>query len=198
MPIHSQHRSMGGFVGLVLGFALVAATLAASAQDAAGARLDQMVAVERQDFGVAATRQLHTGAMHGPTPTSLPGGQLITTKGLVALVQGRQAPFVLFDVLGQPEMLPDAVPAAWLAQAGSFDDAVQLQASQVFAQHTRGRMDTVLVFYCLSRECWMSYNAALRAIAAGYGNVLWYRGGLEAWKLAGLPTQPGQQGAASR
>ena len=39
----------------------------------------------------------------------------------------------------------------------------------------------------------MSYNAALRAINAGYTNVKWYRGGIEAWKAAGLPTQPAPQ-----
>ena len=47
---------------------------------------------------------------------------MVTTKGLVALVQGNQAPYLLFDVLGQPEMLPNAIPAAWLAQAGSFNN----------------------------------------------------------------------------
>ena len=35
----------------------------------------------------------------------------------------------------------------------------------------------------------MSYNASLRAINLGYTNVLWYRGGIEAWKQAGLPVQ---------
>jgi 3-mercaptopyruvate sulfurtransferase SseA len=39
----------------------------------------------------------------------------------------------------------------------------------------------------------MSYNAALRAINLGYTNVLWYRGGIEAWQQAGLPVQPAQQ-----
>lgn len=194
MSIRSQQKPMGIIVGLALGVALAAVTPAASAQDTRGAKLDQMTPMERQDFGVPPTKQLHAGAMHGPTPASLPGGQIITTKGLLALVQARQAPFVLFDVLGQPDMLPNAVPAAWLAQAGSFDDAVQQQASQLFGQHTQGRKDTALVFYCLSRECWMSYNAALRAVHAGYKNVLWYRGGIEAWNFAGLPTQQRQQG----
>ncbi len=158
-----------------------------------GANLDQMVQMERQDLGVPPTRQLHAGAMHGPTPASIPGGQVVTTKGLIGLVQGRQAPYILFDVLGQPETLPNAVPAAWLSQPGSFNDAVQQQAAQMLAQGTQGRKDVALVFYCLSRECWMSYNAALRAINAGYSNVLWYRGGIEAWKMAGQPTQQGQQ-----
>ena len=44
--------------------------------------------------------------------------------------------------------------------------------------------------YCQGTYCWMSYNAALRAINLGYTNVLWYRGGIEAWKQAGLPTAP--------
>jgi PQQ-dependent catabolism-associated CXXCW motif protein len=172
------------------GWALLALVLPA-AQAQGGADLNQVANLERQDFGVPAPRQLHSGAMHGPTPASIPGAQVITTKGLVALVQGRQAPFVLFDVLGQPEALPNAFAAAWLAQPGSFNDAVQAQATQLFAQAASGRRDVALVFYCASRECWMSYNAALRAVHAGHTNVLWYRGGLEAWKAAGMPTQPG-------
>lgn len=178
---------------LVVAFGLVA--FGASAQDPGAARLDQMMSMERQDFGISPKRALHAGAMHGPTPAGIPGGQVITTKGLVSLMQGRQAPFVLFDVLGQAQQLPGAVSAVWLAQPGSFDDATQQRASAFLAQQTQGRKDIALVFYCLSRECWMSYNAALRAIQAGYKNVLWYRGGLEAWNYAGLPMQPGQQPA---
>ena len=159
-----------------------------------GADLDRLMQVERQDFGVAPTSNLHAGAMHGPTPASIPGGQVVTTKGVVSLVQGKQAPYFLFDVLGGPETLPGAMPAAWLAQPGSFNDQVQQQFSQMLQQGTQGRKDMPLIFYCLSNQCWMSYNAALRAINAGYTNVLWYRGGIEAWKSAGLPVQPAQQG----
>lgn len=67
----------------------------------AGVSLDQMAQMERQDFGVKPTRQIHDGPMHGPTPASIPGGQLITTQGLAALVKGAQVPFIVFDVLGQ-------------------------------------------------------------------------------------------------
>jgi PQQ-dependent catabolism-associated CXXCW motif protein len=158
-----------------------------------GMDLDQLMKMERQDFGVAAAPQLHNGAMHGPTPSSIPGGQLITTKGLIGLVQAKQAPYFLFDVLGGPDVLPGAIPSVWMAQPGSFNDQVQQQFSQAMQQGTKGRKDTVLVFYCLSNHCWMSYNAALRAINAGYTNVLWYRGGIEAWKAAGQQTQPAQQ-----
>ncbi len=160
----------------------------------AGANLDQLMATERQDFGIPAADQLHTGALHGPTPSSIPGGQLITTKGLLALLQGRQTPYFLFDVLGGPETLPGAMPAAWLAQAGSFNDPISQQFGQMLRQSTQGRTDIPLIFYCLSTQCWMSYNAALRAIKLGHTNVLWYRGGIEAWKSAGLPIQPAPGG----
>lgn len=158
-----------------------------------GANLDQLMQMERQDYGVQPVAQLHSGAMHGPTPASIPGGQLITTKGLVALVQGKQAPYMLFDVLGGPQTLPGAIPAVVLAQPGSFNDQISQQFGQMLQQATQGRKDAPLIFYCLSTQCWMSYNAALRAINLGYTNVLWYRGGLEAWQQAGLPTQPAQQ-----
>jgi rhodanese-related sulfurtransferase len=159
--------------------------------------------LERQDFGVQPTAQLHAGPMHGPTPASIPGGQVVTTKGLVALVQGNQAPYLLFDVLGGAEMLPGALSAVAAAQPGSFSDQTQQQFGAFIQQKTGGRKDIPLVFYCLSPQCWMSYNAALRAINMGYTNVLWYRGGIEMWKMAGLPIQqsygqqpqrPGQQG----
>lgn len=164
----------------------------APAQPAAtgGVDLERMARIEREDFRITPPRELHQGVMHGPTPSTIPGGQVITTQGLVALAQRRDVAFAVIDVLGQAEQLPNAIAGAWLSQPGTFDDPIQAQAAQWLAQLTRGRKDAPLVFYCLSRECWMSYNAALRAIRAGYTNVLWYRGGLEAWKAAGLPTQP--------
>ncbi len=154
---------------------------------------------ERRDFGVPAVDRLHSGPMHGPTPTSIPGGQLVTTKGLLGLLNGRQAPYLLFDVLGSQEMLPGAIAAVAAAQPGSFDDETQRGFGAYLQQVTRGDRNMALVFYCQSIQCWMSYNAALRAIKLGYVNVLWYRGGVEAWKMAGMQTQrPGGGVVAER
>lgn len=162
--------------------------------------LDRLMQMERQDFGVPPTDQLHNGPMHGMTPASIPGGQVITTKGLVALVQGQQAPYLLFHVLDWPEALPGAIPAVGAAMPGSFNDQNQQAFGQYLQQITQGNTQIPLVFYCASLECWMSYNASLRAIKLGYQNVLWYRGGLDAWKRAGFqtvqlggPQQPQQQ-----
>jgi PQQ-dependent catabolism-associated CXXCW motif protein len=137
--------------------------------------------------------------MHGPTPSSIPGGQVITTKGLVELMRGGQVPVLTLDILGGPEMIQGAVNAVPASQPGTFDDQTQRQFGQFLQQATGGNKQYPIVLYCLSPECWMSYNASLRAINLGYTNVLWYRGGIESWKKAGLPVQsPGYQGSPAR
>jgi PQQ-dependent catabolism-associated CXXCW motif protein len=158
-----------------------------------GGDLDQLMQMERQDYGVTPTSQLHSGAMHGPTPVSIPGGQVITTKGLIDLVKGQQGGALLFDVLGGPETIPGALAAVPASQPGSFSDLTEQEFGGFLKQMTQGNQQTPLVFYCQSTQCWMSYNAALRAINMGYTNVLWYRGGIEAWKMAGQQSQLQQQ-----
>lgn len=155
--------------------------------------LDSLMQMERQDLGIAAKSQLHSGPMHGPTPSSIPGGQVITTKGLLSLVDAKASPYLLFDVLGGPETLPGAINAVIAHQAGSFEDSIQQQFGQYLQQLSKGNREIPLVFYCQSVHCWMSYNAALRAIKLGYRNVLWYRGGIEAWKAAGRKVAFAQQ-----
>jgi PQQ-dependent catabolism-associated CXXCW motif protein len=146
---------------------------------------DALMAWERQDMGVPAPRQLHDGPLHGPTPNQIPGGQVITTQGLLPLLQQSEVPVKVFDVLGSGQGLPQAIPAAWAARPGRFDDETQSRLAQLLRQASGGRRDVALVFYCGGPQCWMSYNAALRAIELGYPNVMWYRGGMEAWRRAG-------------
>jgi rhodanese-related sulfurtransferase len=150
--------------------------------------------IERQEFGVPPTSELHTGAMHGPTPASIPGGQVITTKGLVALLTNPSVKALVLDILGGPEMIPGALSASPASQAGSFSDRTQQEFGQFLQQMTQGNKEVPLVLYCQSTQCWMSYNAALRAINMGFKNVLWYRGGIEAWKASGQQVQSAGQG----
>lgn len=138
--------------------------------------------------GVRAPTALHAGAMHGPTPNRIPGGRLVTTAELAALLKGSEPPLI-FDVLGGPQRLPGALHAVPAHRPGSFDDAIQREFGGWLQSVTQGRTDRPLVFYCASTQCWMSYNAALRAIQLGYRQVLWYRGGLQAWQRAGHPVQ---------
>ena len=149
--------------------------------------LARLVQFERQDMGVPPSSQLKSGGLHGPTPNQLPGGRLVTTPELVQLMQDTNSGVLVFDVLGGPQRLPNAIPVVPASQGGSYDDQVQRDFGNYLQQVTQGRKDRPMVFYCQSVQCWMSYNAALRATRLGYTNVLWYRGGIEAWQQAGGP-----------
>ncbi|MEO8243505.1 MAG: rhodanese-like domain-containing protein [bacterium] len=149
----------------------------------------QIAAFELRDFGVAPVQTLRSGQFHAPTPTAVPGAQTVTTEALVtALTGGMQ--LVVIDVLGNNYSLPNAYMAPELASPGSFNDRTQQRAGQWLGQITAGNFAAPVVIYCSGPECWLSYNAVLRTVAAGYTNVYWYRGGLEAWQMAGLQLSP--------
>ena len=44
-----------------------------------------------------------------------------------------------------------------------------------------------IVTFGFNSERYQGRNLALRLVALGYTNVYWYRGGREAWEVAGLP-----------
>ena len=54
---------------------------------------------------------------------------------------------------------------------------------------TGGRRDRPLVFFC-EPDCWMSWNAALRAVEYGYTAVRYYPDGAAGWANAGLKLTP--------
>jgi PQQ-dependent catabolism-associated CXXCW motif protein len=119
---------------------------------------------------------------------TLPGAHVIATSELVGLLQ-RNAAIAIDALSGTPHpTLPNAVWIPQAGAAGTFRDATQLGLGRVLANITSGNQSQALVFFCEGAECWLSYNAALRALNLGYRNVYWYRGGLEAWHEAGLPT----------
>ncbi|MCR9138572.1 MAG: rhodanese-like domain-containing protein [Alphaproteobacteria bacterium] len=145
-----------------------------------------VLAFETRDFGVPPTNRLRSSNFHAPTPTSIPGGRVVTTGQLAGAMQQNQRMLVI-DVLGGQYALPNAYSAPPMAEAGNYRDRVQQQTNQWLNQITGGNRQATLVIYCSDPHCWLSYNASLRAIAAGYSNVYWYRGGLQAWNMAGLP-----------
>ncbi len=46
---------------------------------------------------------------------------------------------------------------------------------------------THVVFYCNGIKCGRSYKAAKIALAEGYNNIYWFRGGIQEWEAKGLP-----------
>ncbi len=146
---------------------------------------------ETQNFGMRPTATIRINNYEGPTPTTITGARTITTPQLRDLLASSNPP-VLIDVLGGTPQ--DSLPGAILfTQAGlgtSYADQVQQRLAGHLAQLTHGNLRAPIVFFCLSKTCWLSHNAAVRAIALGYTNVMWYRGGRNAWIAAGLPMEP--------
>ena len=50
-----------------------------------------------------------------------------------------------------------------------------------------GHLTVPIVAVSWNSERFDGRNLALRLVALGYTNVYWYRGGREAWEVAGLP-----------
>lgn len=147
---------------------------------------------EMQDFGVPPQQYLHNGPSHGPTPTRISGGLVITTGALYKLLRSGER-VIMADVLGAPQIIQGTAGTYSVpnyGQGGSFNDYIQQDLASGINQVTGGDASISMVFYCQGTYCWLSYNAALRAIAAGHRNVMWYRGGIEGWQAANLPFVP--------
>ena len=137
-----------------------------------------------------------------PTPATLHGATVIGTREAEKIWRSRTASFV--DVLPRPPRprslpegtlwrdkpranIPDSI---WLPDTGYGELAPSM--ADYFAKGlekaTRGDHTRLIVLYCLA-DCWMSWNAAKRALSLGYPNVAWYREGTDGWLAAGLPLQ---------
>ena len=52
---------------------------------------------------------------------------------------------------------------------------------------TKGDLAMPVVVVGFNSKRFDGHNLALRLVALGYTNIHWYRGGREAWEVAGLP-----------
>ena len=133
-----------------------------------------------------------------PVPPTLHGARVVTTTEAATLWKGGAA-FV--DVLPRPPKpkLPpgtlwrneprlDIPGSIWLPDTGygALAPSMQTYLRNGLIKASGGDRDRPLVIYCLA-DCWMSWNAARRAIAMGYSHVIWYPAGTDGWSDAGLP-----------
>lgn len=139
-------------------------------------------------------------AYRAPVPGTLKGATVIDTAKAFELWRGKAAAFI--DALPhapKPEGLPknvvwreqprfDIPGSLWLPDTGfgAISDGTQLYLEKGLAKASGGDRKKPLIFYCLA-DCWMSWNAAKRAIALGYPNVYWYPEGTDGWAAAKHP-----------
>jgi PQQ-dependent catabolism-associated CXXCW motif protein len=142
-----------------------------------------------------------TGEAGAPVPAGVHGGQVVHAKTVASLL--RQDGAVVVDVSAAPRRPPELAPGApWLPVAhrglpdalwipGAGADSVDVDVDRFYrlrlGQATSGNLDVPVVVYC-HEKCWLSWNAAKRAIGYGYRRVKWFTDGIEGWTAAGYAT----------
>jgi PQQ-dependent catabolism-associated CXXCW motif protein len=146
-----------------------------------------------------------TDNYRAPVPATLVGVRVLATEEAEAI--WRSGAGVFIDVLPSPPK-PQNLPAGtiwrdkprlnipgsmWLPDAGygTLAAATEEYLRHGLARASGGNNAALLVIYCQA-DCWMSWNAAKRALSYGYSNVAWYPEGTDGWQRANLPVTDSQ------
>jgi PQQ-dependent catabolism-associated CXXCW motif protein len=179
-----------------LAAALVAASLVAPAF------AQQGLAQQQEPFEPEGYR---TDNYRAPVPATLARALVLTTGEAEAVWRAKSGVFI--DVLPRapkPKNLPEGtvwrdtprknIPGSlWLPDTGygTLPPAMDDYFQRGLVRASQGDKAALLVIYCLA-DCWMSWNAAKRALAYGYSNIAWYPDGTDGWERAKLPTEEAQ------
>jgi rhodanese-related sulfurtransferase len=123
-----------------------------------------------------------TDNYRSPVPATLAGARVLATEEAEAIWRAGKAVFI--DVLPRPPKPPN-LPEGTLAAA--TEDYLR----EGLVRASGGDKAKQLVIYCQA-DCWMSWNAAKRALSYGYSNVAWYPDGTDGWQRANLPVEDSQ------
>ena len=184
----------------------IACSLAIAALATLAAHAQQIV-VEPNDY--------RTEEYRAPTPPGLKGARVVTTPEAEAIWREKRGAFV--DVMPRPPKPANLPPGTvwrdkprhhipgsiWLPDTGYGQLAAETDAylRDGLTSASAGNRDAMLVIYCQA-NCWMSWNAAKRALSYGYTNIAWFPEGTDGWEQAGLPlvdAQPAsRQGSPSK
>jgi PQQ-dependent catabolism-associated CXXCW motif protein len=139
-----------------------------------------------------------TDDYRSPVPKTLKGARVISAEEAERLWRGRSAIFIdVFPRAPKPANLPpetvwrDPVHmslegAHWLPNVGYgvLSPAFEEYFRTRLAALAGGDTGAALVFFC-QKDCWMSWNAAKRALEWGYKSVIWFSEGTDAWQETG-------------
>ena len=138
-----------------------------------------------------------------PTPCELPGATVVDALQLTDIIEAEKP--VLIDAMplirtGETDFtgrwtvteprqnIPGSV---WLPNIGHghLDEEMTAYFKDNLRQVTEGDRHRPVVFYCFV-DCWMSWNAAKRALEFGYSRVIWYPEGTDGWKAIDAELEP--------
>jgi tetratricopeptide (TPR) repeat protein len=151
-------------------------------------------ASEDADTGLPMTEGVRSANPVDLTPIGAPGVSTIKTSELRALIgdgggASGKPPLLLStycsDCLRVTIPGTNFVPGAY--QHGVLDDAKRQALKVLVDRLLHGNQTRRVITYSWNAVFWDARNLAIELVALGYPNVSWYRGGLEAWDVAGLP-----------
>jgi adenylate cyclase len=138
------------------------------------------------DYGVPSDDRLH-GDLVGLTPTTAPHVTTIRTTELETLLAERNALVVDTMLYSWGHSIPGAVGLAGSGRGGELSGPMTERLGRMLHEMTEGDLSAPIVAMGWNSERFDGRNLALRMAALGYKQVYWFRGGREAWEVAGLP-----------
>ena len=131
------------------------------------------------------------------TPKALPGAKVVTAAEVMQLMaQGA----VIVDTRNEKEFKARHIPNAMFVpyHEKSLKDVGYEPKMDDFAGLDKLDPSKPTVFHCNGAECWKSYKASKAALAKGFKQVYWFRGGMPEWEAAGLAVDPPHVQVASK
>ncbi|MEW5757688.1 MAG: rhodanese-like domain-containing protein [Pseudomonadota bacterium] len=125
-----------------------------------------------------------------PTPTTLPGGKVVTIQEAKALLDAGKALFI--DTRNPINFGRGHVPGAKLVSYDAKSEKVadfDASLDKFALEELPGDKERPIVFYSHGVTGWKSYKAAVMALRHGYKNVFWMREGMDAWTAAKYPEE---------
>ena len=135
-------------------------------------------------------------------PSTLEGATVVGPEEAFALWEAGKTAFI--DVLPRapkPKKLPEgtiwrekprySIPGAlWLPNVGygAIAEVTHDYFRAGLEAATDGNPDHPVLFFCLE-DCWMSWNAAKRALEYGYADVYWLPEGTDGWEFFDYPLE---------
>jgi len=137
-----------------------------------------------------------------PVPAVLTGAVVVDDEQAFKLWKAGVATIIdVMPNIARPEGLPPdalwqgrsrfSIPGAiWLPDAGfgSPDVDALNQFEQLLSNKSAGNKKHQFLFLCRA-DCWMSWNAAKRAVRWGYLQVYWYPDGSTGWRFWDWPVE---------
>jgi len=139
-----------------------------------------MKLVSRLLTGLVATLMFVSSAVYAgeTTPESISGTTKVTAENLIDLV-GKFENLVIIDARKSGDR-----------QKGYIEGSIGLPNTETtpekLSEHVATKSTPVL-FYCNGVKCGRSVKSAKIALAEGYSEIYWFRGGWDEWTAKGMP-----------